>query len=550
MQNRAWVRDDFWLPADGWKLWRKDGAQPCDECLTFVGVCIEHPADNHRPAHDDCPGLVPEPIIVSVLNLQRQDGKTFSTAAFAMASMFLARNKSFELLCASEGQVKRIFAEVYGEAIKRSPALEKLAVVQRLGFDVPKMKNRFECVASSHRSITGRTRTHILIDEARDIEAAVVAALIPSIFAVGGVECPAGHVQLTHEEAESAKPDCPVCGKRLAPWHGRIIITSSSGVEQNSERDWFPELVDRLQKEPHPNFHLFQSEHALNPRKNAKVIGAIHEVMGSLDSMRHYIEAETTNRWTKKGDAFLNRSDIARVTDKFLVNEEGTANPCVAFLDTSITIEKTSLVILADDRTRSTEPWEYVYESRVDFWIPSELDGGVISEVEILNHLEAVMPMFTGLIELYVDTRGMPWAVGLVRKVRSAKYPWGNKVKRWENQEHESDAGWQVLHQRIMSGTVRLQNVKEQTDEFMGLRLQRSARGGPIKVADRSRYKSHKDITESLAMCCYFINLQKLKGSGSSMAYLHNRGGDANSRVMDAVRRARPLTSGILNERF
>ena len=525
LKGRDWVRDEFWLPADGFKLWRHEGKTVCDKCADHIAEIVEHPDDNPTIGCQ-CGGLVAEPIIVTVLNLQRQDGKTFSSMAYALATLFKTKRKSFAFLAASEAQALALYRENYEQTIDANPALSARCDLQRMRFTVPKTHGVFEALSTAHKSATGRSRTHILIDEARDIEARVAMALIPSVFAMHGIECPRGHVQLDAEESINAPKKCTACGERLTPWFGRIIITSSAGVLEDNERDWLNELVEDLEQNPHPNFHVFRADRQLNPRKSAKIVGALEDVFGRLDSTRHYVAAEMGNRWVRKGDDVVTNADVKRVVDNTLTNENHCSAVCVGFLDTSVAVEKTALVILADDAQYSGDTWEHVYVPRLDFWLPGKMPGGVIDELEVRAHIEMILPMFPNLRSLYVDTRGMPWAVKMVKFLRAKGGELGRKLRPWIKTGDESRSGWVILEQRIRGQTIRLPNVKEIFDEFKGVKRKRVANRQP-EVVDRDRRKSHKDITEALACCC-FLAAQDAMIKKLGMADMRQRNSASN----------------------
>lgn len=514
-KNRDWIKNDFWLPADGFKLWRANDTEPCDDCKDRIGEVIEYDYQNDTQSEEHrkygCPGLVAEPIIVTAINLGRQDGKTFSTMAYALATMFKGKNKSLALLASSREQARVIYDEVYIRAINASPALRRLADVGAKKIIVPKRKTILEPLSTNAATLTGRSRTHLLIDEARDIEARTAMALIPSVFAMHGVECPRGHVQLRTTEGERAPTHCSACGDHLARWYARIIIASASGVLQGNERDWFAELVDDLEQNPHPNFHLFRSAESVNPRKSTAIVGALEQVFGRLDSTKHYIDAEAGNKWTKPGEEWLTKADILRCVDNKLHNEQGCDVRAIGFLDTSRTVDKTSLVIVADDVERSVEPWDYVYMSRVDVWDPKAMKDGVIDEEEVERYLHTILPVYPALVTLPVDTRVQPWAIRLVKRMRQAHgVSYAKRISGWNKQSTESNIGWNILEQRIKQKTIRLMNHGPMLAEFQGLKRKDLPNGTSI-VVDRDRRKSHKDITESLALIMYLIHMETMK---------------------------------------
>lgn len=544
LKGRDWVRDEFFLPADGFKLWRPEGAEICDRCVDHVAEIIEHPDDNptrakgYRHKKKGCPGLNAEPIIVTILNLHRQDGKTSSCTAYALTALLKSRNKSIGFLAASEDQAKALFRENYETAIKANPKLAKRCKITGLMIR-PTAKNNnglFEALSTSHKSVTGRTRTHLLIDEAKDIEARVAWELIPAISTMSGVECPRGHVQLSKEEAIDAPAECAACGERLVPWYGRLIIASSSGVvdDLGKETDWLHELIEQIKREPSPHVHLFQSDQPLNPAKDQKIVGALEATFGQLDSMGHYVDAGLSNVWRRKGKDVLSKADMKRCEDRHLENLDSCNHRCVGFLDTSTTVEKTALVIFAEDPD-SREPWGLIYMARLDYWIPGDLPGGVIDDRAVYSHLDRFLHLYPRLEALAVDTRGQPWAVKMIMRARSERKLWAKKIKQWDKKGDEhSQMGWQSMIKRYLDRTIRVQEHAEIRREFRGVMLKQAGDMQPPKVVDRNRRKMHRDITEAMACCCWMIEELMVKGRHRGMADIQKR-----SSVSSAVNRLR-----------
>lgn len=530
LEGREWIRDEFFLPADGWKLWKYEDSEPCASCVDRIGEIVEHPDDNPT-TKCNCGGLCAEPILVTVLNLERGDGKTFNLMAYTLATLFRAKNKSMAAMWASEDQGARIFNDNWGEAIRQAPALNNPKRCKIHGnppqMDCPATRSRLGVLTASHRSGTGSRLTHILADEARDIAARTMMALLPSVNAMHGVECPSGHVQLTPEDVErmgKVPSKCSACGRRLAPWWPRIIIVSAAGVLGGTERDWLFELVEHLEATPHKNYHLFTSAKygkPLNPRKSEMVTSAMTDVFGALPSTRHYVAAEYGNQWSQVGEDVMQPSDIKRVMDASLHNEEGTSAKSIGFLDTSLTVEKTSLVILSE-APDSTVPWERVYMSFLEFWWPGH--GGCrawkrVKPSVVKQTLESVLPLFPNMARFVIDTKTgarretkEAWPVIMFRELRTGSGDWRKKIEPWKGGEDESVIGWDLFTERVIDGTITLQKSKEIVDEIKGVMMSRPKQSDrPAKVVDRNRQHMHKDITQSLADLCYLIKREQLR---------------------------------------
>jgi len=536
LKGREWIRDEFWRPADGWKLWRFDDSDPCDDCASHIGEIIDHPADNVTAKCKRCPGLAAEPILVTVVELERGDGKTFNLCGYSMATLFTQRNKSMSAIWASEDQGTKIFDENWNAAIRQSETLAHPKWSRVHGsppvLDVIPTHSLLEVLSVSHRSVTGGRRTHILIDEARDVPARTMTALLPSTNAMHGVECPYGHVQLTPEDIEESGGEypskCSACGKRLAEWWPRIIIVSAAGVlGNNPERDWFHELVETLAATPHKNYHLFRSGSygkRLNPRKSEKVSSAITDVFGAMTSTRHYVAAEYGNQWTQQGEDVMTPADVKRVMDRALHNEEGNNRRTMGFLDTSLTTEKTSLVLLSEDDTASSSPWEFVYLSYLEFWWPGHGEYRQWRRIKpevIEQTVETVAPLFSRLT-LHIDVKTGPrrrdaeeaWPVEMFRRLKKGPEEWRRRLKKWTGSEEDGDIGWDLMKARVLDGTMALQYSKEILEEIKGVMvLTPKQSDGRPKVVDRNRRVMHKDITQGLACLCYLIKRDQLRGA-------------------------------------
>jgi hypothetical protein len=209
----------------------------------------------------------------------------------------------------------------------------------------------------------------------------------------------------------------------------------------------------------------------------------------------------------------MNDGNIKRCTSKALTNAASSPAPAVAFLDTSETTDKTSLVVLCDNGKGG--PWEYVEQSRLDVWTPKDLPGGVIDPVAVEARVRDVLAMFTGLRVLKIDTRGRPWAIKMFGALRKLSH----KVRRYDKTDRsERNAGFAKLAQRMTQDPPRivLQDDPEQTRELKFARLKRDG-NGELTACDpnSNREKNHLDIVESAAMCCFLIAEIEMKAAAS-----------------------------------
>lgn len=532
------MRDEYWRPVDGFKLWPKNNQRLCGACIERIGEILETNLfavpDGHTP--ETCAGLRAAPIICTVLNLKRRNGKTFNTAGYSLSTLGQSKNEHITYVAASEDQTHGLFVDNYEKVIKKDATLSKLFRVLGSSIQCKQTNSFFECVSTSHGSITGKGRTKIILDEARDIPARTAMALIPSVFDESGIECRHGHLRKRGpeyiEQLEEELLRCSVCHEPLTPWYARIIITSAQGMIEGGEKDWFAELVAWLKENPHPNYHLFSSTEDLNPSVSQDIVSAVEDVFSNLESTRDFIDVEINNLPRRKGEDFVTHAIVQRCCDKTLRNVEGHARKAFGFLDTSLSVEKTSLVVLSEDyelRRASDRPWARLITDRIDFWEPKKMKGGVIDESIIEAHLDLYMPMFPGM-RLTVDTRLQPWAIRFVKRMRATKPGWGKRVFDFNGGPTERNAGWTILEDHLKAGTIRLIDHPELKKELAGVKKQRNV-NNQVEVRDRNRKVRHADIAEGLAECCREAFLEGMK---KRLSVAQTQTGDARA-VRDQI---------------
>ena len=533
-KGRPWVVDELFRPVDGFKRWPRDPTKLCEKCSAMVGDIVDHQDDvpprcrRRGMESEKCAGLTAEPCIMTVLCLPRRSGKTFNTAAWCLSQLFQERRKRIAFIASSEDQMKSIFRENYVDVIARNPGMSKNSEVRASQgiIRVPRTQSMFEGMSTSHKGVTGRGRTTVVCDEARDVDARTISAILPSIFEQSGFNCPNGHLHTS--SGEVAPKRCPACNAKLRKWFGRILIMSSAGIlDGNPERDWFCELVNHLRANPSPNVHLFEANTTVNPDISKEITGTVESVFGALESTRQYVSVEIENRFTRKGETLLSKAQIDACVDNGLRNRMKSELECVAFLDTSRTQDLTSLVVLSHDVNNSIDPWSQVVVERIDIWNPKEQPGQVINPATILEHLDLYIPMYPNLRALRVDTRVMPWAMALVAKIKKER-PWGRVVDGYHGKRAERQSSWTLLHQRLMAQTIRIPPNKELRAELLSVRRMEDLQGR-LDIRDANRNKRHVDVAEGLACCCLLAHMESLT-TRQSLAATQSRLGSSGTR--------------------
>jgi len=549
--ERQWVLDEFWAAADGFKYWPVDKARLCASCTERAGTITEWTWDNATRtafhAASGCAGLTLEPIICTILNLPRREGKTFNTAGFNLATIFKAPNVSVLYVAAADKQTAKLFRDNYETPVERHPLLKGNSTIVGTTLSVPKKRSLLECVPTSYASITGTGRTHVVVDEARDVDGRVLMAALPSIFAENGLECPHGHVHAPNSPGAPAY--CPICAARLQPWFGRMIIMSSSGLLEGSDKEWFNDLVEQLEREPDANFHLYRKLESSNPNIHQATKDAASRVFGRVGALKHLVEVEVHNRPTRLGDSFLTRQQIDAIVDPKLDNADASARRCIGFLDTSTTVELTSLVICEEVPQEAGEvyvPFQRMRTIRIDAWNPADAVDHSIDETTILPHLDLILGGFPALVELQVDARLQPWADRLIKACNRGGElrPWGRKVSAFRGREGERIAAWDCFEQRVLTRKLTIQNHPVLRKELEAVRKVRRP-DGRVEVRDHSRKTRHADIADALANVCYLAHLETLKGR---MGLAEMEGRETARALLSRI--YRPVVRGLTGDSF
>lgn len=550
LKGREFVVEEIFKPLHSYNR-VPTGFQPldalCDVCRLHAGTWVYDAflAPMHEPI-ESCVGLVGVPIINTGADVPRQSGKTTTGLSIPYARMFLDTYEDMSFVASAEDQSIELVIQKLAKKIERHPALKKLGVnVTANKIEVPRNFSQLEIMPASHGSVTGRTKTLNEYDECRDHKARVVTAAMPSILAQHGYKCPKGHGRWkAKQNGEPEVETCPArvnkstsnpkrCGMRLVRFHARQLLLSASGViEGIAEKDWFRDWIDARITKPDAFTHVYRTDKKINPSVSADIHKAITGSFGDVAGMKDHINVEMNNVSIRLGEDYMTPDEIKAVIVPGMRPVEKTIKAAVAFLDTSKTGDKTSLVILVDASEPGAPIFDRVDLAHVTVWDPQDREmcpEGIIDEAVAAGTLDEVFPRFPGLLAIGVDTRLMRWAKALVMM----------RGKAWSGRLSDTE-GWAAainsvmyleLLQRVRSGKIRLFgclfsydgsvcDAKEvgkcvgcQLRAELGAMRKRDLPGGGIEVYDvggtgkdgRARKKGaiHRDIGMALAGACY-----------------------------------------------
>lgn len=522
LDGRPWVEREFWEPANSWRIIANDKQNLCDTCSDRVWELTQWSHDwRERYACDSCAGCKIVPILVVILNLPRREGKTFNVAAYTLSEICLKKNRSVLFLATSGDQSKMLYEDNWETPVKSSPVLSKMLSVVGERITCASTGSQFRYAkTSSANAIAGGGISLLVLDECRGLQAKAAMSAIGSTRDQGGLECPKGHVNIAN--TPGAPERCPACDAWLEPWYPMIVLTSSSGIETGTDLDWFQNLVDAqtgsAEGIPVANVHTFRMTESQNPVVRDEITNAYTDLFMQSPALRPFVGVEMHNQTMRVGEDFVPPSSLQAITNRALGAFETCEEPCVAFLDTSTTGDLTSLVIVADDPSRSAEVFNCVRVVRVDTWDPKKMRNGVIDAAEIEEHVARMLTAFPAVQTLAVDVRGtVSWAPLMVANLRRAGHKqvieFGNRGSR---DRPERDLGWSLLEQRIMSRRIQIPEDARLIRELKGVH-KRMRPDGSYEVKDRNRSQCHADISEGIASACLLIHRNAHKPTRASV---------------------------------
>lgn len=534
LKGREWVMEEIIRPLYGWRISSAAEGDDvlCKRCTKFAGRIVEWSSEledvierDHASGHDGaCAGLFLRKIQVVVVCVNRRGGKT--TNVCAVSGEMIAHDPWIDMMMFAS-------AGAQTETLFRENLLQPLQTIEDEGGDIeefeatrdrvvfPELHSQFEIVDSSRRSVTGRGKNRLIVEEARDVDGTLFVKSLPSILDRNFLTCPNGHrFPFEVEDARQRRKRCPTCTERLEPHFAAVLIVSSAGILDDSpDLKWFSELVTKLEEEPHPAFHLFRDDDVANPAiaEESRELMAVFEKVPSISDLMH---AERTNAFSQKGDKFLSGPEYSRCLDPQLLHADGCADPCILFFDTSLKKDLLSLTCLAVDegtapfwargpKASAVKPWSLVYVPSIFTWDPKEVfraaDGRIVKHEEVARDLlSPILPLFPNAREIWVDVRGQLWAHRFVELGAVSGQSWGRKLKKYQHGGKEQEVrrnGFTLLGQRVTGRTIRMFAHDRVKREIDGL-IKKQDTQGNVDVVDRVRKLMHADVVSGLAALC------------------------------------------------
>lgn len=468
LKGREYVLEEIWKPMMGYRLVAAPHSDPEDLCpackAVFWRIELEQrhtPPPGHRAR--GCEGLVRVPVIATILNIPRRNAKTHSVLSFLCARIFLKPNQRWAFMAAAEDQADELLETKLVRPLSRPElGITDYFHVSDTKLEVPSRNSWIEILPAAHGSVTGRGNTGVAVDECRDVKARTVSAVMPTIYDAHGWECPRCARQWNGDDAPKT---CPKDGRALEKWHGRLAFASSSGiVEDNDERDWFGNLVKARLQAPIASAHVFATEKIINPSVAVEIVDASVDIVSGVPGLEELVAIEASNKSMRRGEVYLKPEDVKAIVDKkgVIEDHDESDRAAVLFLDTSDIADLTTLAVLVDDAHQNESPLSRVALGHLKTWDPNDSEqcpAGVIDEGEIEAYLQRIHARFTRLRRAQVDTRGRPWAIAMVNRIR--KTGWGRKVEAYNGKQADDDAGYEALHDLVLERRILIPKPKK-----------------------------------------------------------------------------------------
>lgn len=525
LRGREWVRDEFWAALGGFKLWPVDKDHACIECMASAGDIVDSIYESdysrsaqHKQEADGCRGLYSHVIWLVLLQLARQSGKTANAGAFAVSEMLTRPRARIGFIAGSEQQSEKLFRENFVLPSKESKKVSGAIEIMRTRMEYPKIDSQFEIFPTSLAGASGGSLNIVIVDEARDVPPKIFAAFIPQLNARNGWRCPSsgkghsfsnGDLMLFNRSAVNPQDpkygtSCTVCGEKLEPWTGRACVMSSAQELDGSDSDWFHDLCTIAESEPQPDTHAYVSSECINPAINKEFVDRSRSVLGAVDGLSSFMDIEAGGVSRMKGEKFLTPSEITACENRDLRNRDRGSRPAVAFLDTSSTVELTSLVIFEDSSLAGEDSWHRIEMARLDVWDPKTTVDKVIDEVAVRKHLDWIVPRF-GIVKLHIDDRARPWAIKLVKALQThATYrSVVEGCAKWNRSERRM--AWAKTEERYRARTITVFPDPDLRKEMKGARRFVDADQN-VDVHESKRRVRHLDRAEGVASCCFIVH--------------------------------------------
>lgn len=527
--GREYVIDEIWTPLQGYRVLPPKGQTRedlCAACQPLIGGTELTERHVHPFGHEEwCAGATRTPLVISLVNLPRRNAKTHSILSYAIASAFLKRNKRWAFVAAAKDQTDELIEQKILRPLRRHEALRDFYRPVGDKIEIPGKNSWIEVLPTSFGSVTGRGYTGVLVDESRDVEARVAAALMPSIFDCHGVECPkcGQHWQVPQKGSGGKQPPalCPKCNVPPERWYGRLLFASSSGIRDgNVSREWFDDAVEKRLAKPHRNVHVFSTGKILNPSVATEIVDAVAEAWADVDGINVHVAVETTNQSIRRGEAFLTRADVDRATDRRLIDTDASSRLAVWFLDASEKHDLTTLAVIVDDARANETPFARLALQHLKVWDPrnrADCPDGVIDDEAIAAYLERVADRFPKIRRGEVDTRGLPWAAAMMERCRGKT--WRLRADHYVGKQVDDDAAYAALRDAVMGQRLRLPYHPKLVEELLAIQTIKR-RGGLPGVVDpnanaqgrnRNRGGLHRDVSMAVAGAVMLAHEERIK---------------------------------------
>ena len=396
--------------------------------------------------------------------LLRQQGKSTGLGAVAMTEVLAVPGSYVLLVSSSLAQQQAVYHRKIRQPFERllaSLGLRSEARFSATGIEVPALGSELRIVAPNEATVSGRTPTKLLIDEAKDIGDQAYAALAPSILAS----------------------------------QGKLVAASTTGRPSG----WFHALVTNPDPE---RTWLFRSSEKVNPRASAGALDFLRRRLGLVDPAAEARELE--GEFAADGESLFQPELLAAARDERLHELATSPREAYAFLDLSRRRDLTSLVVVLRTDARVAEASDHLVVGSIQTWDPRQSPTGEVPFEEVRAALGQLPARFPALTRLLVDEGAEG---GSVLPYCRAHPRLSLVVEGFQASPSSNMQLWSALAARLHGGTLSIPAHERLFRELRALRREQYAFGSRWRVVDGSR-SLHRDVSLALAGACYAAGIE------------------------------------------
>jgi hypothetical protein len=401
-----------------------------------------------------------DPVILMLLLLFiRQSGKSQLMNHVGVSELLTVPSAHILFVAASTDQATTIFErKLRGPltTLLRRWGTPDLVQFTKRGCVCSTLGSVLEVVSPNECTITGRTPTLFICDEAREIPNETFTAFAPSVIGAGG----------------------------------KILVGSSAGAP----RDWWYELVTENERNPSPEVKLIRGGTTNeNPHADQKMLAFLRKQIALINPAAARRELE--NDFAESGDELIPWPLIEEAIDDHLGELPSDQGDAFGMEDLSRRRDLTTRTVVVVRPPRRPEAQDHLVVASQRIWDPKRAPTGEVDFAEVREDLASLPRRFPSLRRMLIDTGAesssvLPWA--------KAHPLLSTRVEPFVASVNSNQDLWSALVARFHARTISIPRSERLLLELRNLRREEFSFGSRFRVVDSSR-KYHRDLSLTLA---------------------------------------------------